>query len=855
MKKTKKLISAAIAAVLLLASVQTVFAQNVNTSQDELFNFSQFRGNSAVVDSRTPITADNTTEKFAKKFGNTWNDTPGTPIIAGDSVYCLVAGQKKVYRLDKETGDVTAAADCDGAGQYFSYIAYGDGKIFVPRTVKVGSNNAAVVYAYDALTLEMLWVSDYVATPEDGATALGNITYNDGYIYVGVSNSKAENGAVACFKTEDTDASRSDETQAIVWRYKPEDGLKSGYYWAGATVVGNAALIAGEAAELVSHGLTNDTVFDRMILEENSKGVRSAVCFDETTRRIYAVSKSGFMYSVVLNPDNTFDKASLKSVEIGGSLTSSPVVFGGRVYVGGGGMSGKAGFTVINAETLEIIYQVTDIKSQSSPIITTAYANEDNGNEIFAYLTDFKTSELYAVSDCEGQTEPSYEKIAVPSATQYCSQSVSIDKQGKIYYYNDSGSIFCFAEKNETEYTAKDVENQIKLYSAKKITAGSLTALKHIKARLNDLEDQSAVSNAAALDEMLAKAEALNNQYGIIEKLNAETAGYDFENTEDYEKVSEWSALYYSLSEENCLQVKNSAPLIKALNRLQAVKDREAAAALNAEIDSLPSTEQATLKYLSAVEALKNKVEMQTDAVKNLVNLEKLDAVLQYLKAVKKDVEEINSDIVSKIDPLNITLADKDTVTALLARYNALSDDNKKFVTESQALLYADSVIKDLENGKINSDVFENLYGTNKDYTYNGKGFTIKFNGNNITDINDFNVGGIEIKSDLNGTYVKVPSGLPGKAEITAETELKDGYYDLIFTDENGKQSNIGRVKVENSRFSFTAEKAGTYSIAATTSPKTADSFNASLFAALLLISALIAVSASERLRKSGINK
>ena len=66
MKKTKKLISAAIAAVLLLASVQTVFAQNVNTSQDELFNFSQFRGNSAVVDSRTPITADNTVEKFAK---------------------------------------------------------------------------------------------------------------------------------------------------------------------------------------------------------------------------------------------------------------------------------------------------------------------------------------------------------------------------------------------------------------------------------------------------------------------------------------------------------------------------------------------------------------------------------------------------------------------------------------------------------------------------------------------------------------------------------------------------------------------------------------------------------------------
>lgn len=850
MKKVKKLISAAAAAVLLLASVQTVFAQNVNTSQDELFNFSQFRGNSGIVDSKTPITADNTVEKFAKKFGKTWDDTPGTPIIACDSVYCLVAGQKKVYRLDKETGDVTATADCDGAGQYFSYIAYGDGKIFVPRTVKVGSDTATVVYAYDSQSLEKLWVSDYVAPPaaKGGATALGNISYNDGYIYVGVSSSDAKNGAVACFKTEDTDTSRSDEIQPAVWSYKPSGELKAGYYWAGASVAGNAALIAGEAAELVSHSLTDGTVFDKMILENDSKGIRSAVCFDDTTRRIYTVSKSGYMYSVVLNPDNTFDKTSLKSVEIGGGLTSSPVVFGGRVYIGGGGMSGKAGFTVLDAETLEIIYQITDIKSQSSPVITTAYASKENNNKIYAYITDYKTSELYAVSDCEGQTAPSYEKIAVPSATQYCSQSAVIDKQGKIYYYNDSGSIFCFAQKNESDYTAKDVENQIKLYSSKKITADSLLPLKRIKARFNGLENPNEVSNSAVLDEMLKKAEALNDQYGIIEKLNTETDGYDFENTKDYEKVSEWSALYYSLDDGNRLQVKNSARLIEALNRLQSEKDDAAVSELNGEIDALPEPQKVSLKDMSAVEALKNKIEMQNDAVKNRLNSEKLNAVLQYLENAKKNVEEIDGEIISKIDPINVTLADKDTVNALLEKYNALSSDNKEFVTQSQTLFYAENVIKDLEKGKINADVFENLYGTDRNYTYNGNGYTITFNGNNITEIRDYNAD-ITVKSDLTGTYVTVNSALPGKAEITVETLLEDGYYDLMFTD-GGKQTKLGRVKAENSKFTFTAENVGTYSIVSSRSPKTADGFNVSLFAVSALLSALIAVCAAVRLKR-----
>lgn len=705
--------------------------------------FPQFRGETGsvgVIDAKTPITAQKTVEKYAKKFGSTWNDTPGTPIIVGDSIYCLVAGQKKLYRVNKDTGNVTATADCDGASQFFSLIAYGEGKIFVPRSAKIDGKNVTVVYAYDSETLNQLWISEPIGKPEDKVTPLGSIIYSNGYVYLGVSNSSGSKGAFACIAAADEDTETSDEIKKAAWQYMPEDGMKSGYYWCGGAVAGNAIVFGGEATELVSHSLTDETVYDRLVLEDNpTAGIRSTVHYDEATRRVFATTKSGYIYSVKLNADNTFDAASLMKTNLGSANTSSPVVFGGRVYVGGGGFSAKYGFSVLNAEDLSVVYQISDFKSQSSPVLTTAYANEQNGMTVVLYLTDYQTSKLYAVYDSKGQTEQNFECIATPSATQYCTQSIAADGDGNIYYYNDGGAIFCFGQKNESDaiYTATDVKNQIALYASQTITAGMLTALQRIKARMEALDTPSDVTNAEILYKMIDDATALSDQQATVKRLNEELASLDAESVTlgDDTAVTNWLAAYYGLTEENRAGVVRSAELLAAANKLKELKDAAAISELNEKIAALPSEEKLTLKGEAEVKSVIRLLSSQNEEVRGAVNSAKLDRLALKLSKLHSAVDALDSAIEMKLDPVLITEKHREAVASLTSAYNALSEDDRAFVKNADTLLYAQRVLAGLDRGVIIAEVFEKLYGTELVYTYYGDSFTLTFNGADVTDI------------------------------------------------------------------------------------------------------------------------
>ncbi|MGN0493014.1 MAG: hypothetical protein ACI4F7_05135 [Acutalibacteraceae bacterium] len=738
MKIIKTVITAAVSLALFVTTVFPSLAQMPDSGY-----FPQFHGETGsvgVIDAKTPMTAEKTAEKYAKKFGNSWNDTPGTPIVVGDSLYCLVAGQKKLYRVSKDNGNVIATADCDGTSQFFSLIAYGEGKIFVPRSAKIDGNNVTVVYAYDAETLNQLWISEPIGKPEDRVTPLGSIVYSNGYIYLGVSNGSGAKGAFACVPAADGDTVTPDEIKKAAWQYMPEDGMKSGYYWCGGAVAGNAFVFGGEATELVSHSLTDETVYDRLVLEDNpTAGIRSTVYYDEATRRVFATTKSGYIYSVKLNADNTFDAASLIKTSLGSENTSSPVVFGGRVYVGGGGISGKYGFSVLNAEDLSVIYQISDFKSQSSPVLTTAYANEQNGMTVVLYLTDYQTSKLYAVYDSAGQTTAQFECIATPSATQYCTQSIAADEDGNIYYYNDGGTIFCFGQKNESDaiYTADDVKNQIALYASQPVTAGMLTALQRIKTRMEALDTPSDVTNAEILNKMIDDATALSDQQETVKRLNEELANLDAEavTLADDAAVTNWLAAYYGLTDENRAGVVRSAELLAAANKLKELKDAAAISELNEKIAALPNEESLTLKGEAEVKSVIQLLSLQNEEVRGAVNSEKLDRLALKLAELHSAVDTLDNAIETQLDPVLITEKHRDAVASLTSDYNALSEDDRAFVKNADTLLYAQRVLAGLDRGVIIAEVFEKLYGTDLVYTYYGDGFTLTFNGADVTDI------------------------------------------------------------------------------------------------------------------------
>ena len=698
----KKLTALLCAAVLAITSIVSAAAQSGDVRSD----WPQFRGpaqSAGVTDAKTPTTKEDTAALWTARLGSGWGATPGTPIIVGDYLYTF--GNGKLNRLSTETGEMLKAVDCPGQKGFFSYITYGDGKIFVPCTL----NGRVVVIAYDEETMEQLWVSDNIGNEEDSLQPLSSVVYHDGYIYMGVSNGSADKGLFVAMTTEDEDPTDSSERKEFAWTYAPETG-NQGYYWANGAIVGDAIVFGGESGELTLHSLTDDTVYDTITVDG---AIRSTVDYDVTSGRVFVTTKSGYIHSVKVNANHTFDKSSLISKFISGDITSSPVVYNGRLYLGGGGISSAAEFSVLDANTLEIIYKIDEILSQSSPIITTAYATEENNQQVYIYMVKYNgyanggyeedSSCLYAIKDSQGQTEPSYETIAIPSVLQYCTQSVAVGEDGTLYYYNDSGNLFAFGHKNPADgvYTAQDVVNAInRLPAADQVTSLNRYQAEQVRARYESLSasEQAEVSNLDVLEQVESMLEESEQVAKLIESI----AAIDPEQVtlEDGDKLNQLKAIYLSLSEEGRAQVTNYDVLEQAIARLAQLQETEVVAQLQERIASVKAVEDLVLDDTDAVEAVYRFYMDQSDAVKAQADATRLLDARKYLAELNETIDAISNDIWNKLDPMNITLADKATVEDLMARYNALKPEDRKHVKYYEDVLDAQKKIAELEKAQ-----------------------------------------------------------------------------------------------------------------------------------------------------------
>lgn len=839
MKKIAKTLVSLVLVLAVVLSVPIGTSATGNVSPEkEYLSYSQFRGEAlsqGIVDSKTPISKDSTTEKWGIKFGTSWSDVPGTPVIVGDYLYCLLAGQSKLYRVDANTGEILKSVSCPGRSQFFSTIAYFDGVIYVPRAAS--DNTGAVIIAYDEETMEQLWISEPIGGADSRIQPLSAVTGYDGHIYVGVSDGGASVGAYVCFDTVDENPEKTDEVKAPKWTYKPEN-MKSGYYWSAGAIVGDAIIFGGEATELVIHSLTEDKVYDTLVLEPGAaSGIRSSVHYDAKTNRVFVALKSGNIYSVKLSGDNTFDVSSIIKTNIGNDITSSPVVFGDRLYIGGGGISSGNGFTVMDSETLEIIYQIDEVKTQASPIVTTAYATKENGYEVKMYVTGFggigsggydpTSSCVYMITDRQGQTEPDYEIIATPSQLQYCTQSAAIGADGSIYFYNDGGTMYCFGHKDASagEYTAKDMINAISLFDFTGVNERDEYRLNRLKLRYDLMSETEKVkvTNYESLEEMLEKIENLKNEEKIVAELNEyiKNVNPDELTTADSDTVNSWYAKYNSLSTEGKALVENSEKLLKCVAIIENLKNQDAAANLNKKIAELPDANKVTLKDRDKILEVLALYEMQNDEVKKMCDSEKLLAAVDRANELFTKVQALDERIFNEIDPLNITLETEKAVAEIEKEYSLLSDTDKEYVTRYDDVLFARRVIDSLKNGVIISEMLMNLAGSPDVYRAEYENAVFAFKGTDITDpTKDFNISvtfGGDSESDIKALYPNAfvftlnhEGALPAKTQITLKASLPDSEYKL-YRFENGEAVSVGDAVCENASLEFTAQDGGIY--------------------------------------------
>ena len=422
-------------------------ASNLPDYSGEWPTFRNSTNNNALTNTVTPDSAATAELKWVKKYGTGWSASTSIPIIVNNNVYFIMGS--KIIRADKATGDVLREGTLKGsAGFSTNSLVYAEGMVFA----QVGNG---VIQAFNADTLESLWVTEAI-----GGQTISPITYYNGYIYTGMWRGETNMQNFACFSVTDEDPTNGFETKYATW-LMPHMG---GYYWVGAYVNDVCAVFGSDdgtsdsnspTAVLYSVNPVTGSVIDTI---NDVKGdIRCCVVYD--SGRVYFTTKGGYLYSVGLNSNGTFDHASIKSIQIGSMSTSTPVIYKGRLYVG---CSGKgydwdgdsgSGIAVVDVSggKLDIIYKAsTPGYPQAGALVSTAF--EAATGKVYVYTTYNKNpGGIYIIEDSAGQTEPSANNgdLYVPEKAyqQYCISTICADSEGTLYYKNDSGALIAVKSK------------------------------------------------------------------------------------------------------------------------------------------------------------------------------------------------------------------------------------------------------------------------------------------------------------------------------------------------------------------------------------------------------------------------
>lgn len=704
--------------------------------------------NNTVVDSKLPISMENTTVYLGDKNAPV---SAGDPIIVGERMY--FAYGSTLYCYDLKGNKIMEAPLYSSIG-FFSRITYGDGKIFVPLSSRM--------QAFDAQTLKPLWVSKDV-----GKQMVSTVTYNDGYVYSGFTsggggNTDPTNGAFFCISTKDEDPNASYEEKDFVWT-----SPTGGYYWAGATVVGNKIYYAGDAGVLYAHHLTEDITYDSYDLGGQ---VRANLVYDKDSGRIYVATKTNpNVYAIPLKADGTFDRAHIKKTKenVVGGLTGGLAVCNGRVYTPSGGMHASGALTVLDADTLDYIYAYEGIESQSIPLITTAYATAENDYTIYLYVNGMKDGVGYILRESRNQKAP-YVQDTITGGTLYNSTSMKADQYGNLYWIGGSSSpgyMLTIFANDFGAFTAKDVENAVaNLPDEAALTYEKKSQVEQAYDRYMGLSDEEKAKLPSAVSARIlalkAKSDALTQ--ALVDEADAAIAQIPDPVTADDAKLVEAAeaiyvrlleadrllvkgraklhasltalseqlktsvpaliadigslpayasltldhkaqvmglyARYMALTQEGKARVTNADILLAAKEKMDILTDSETAAGLVPQIAALPSLEELSLYQEQRVTELYESYQALHDQAKPAAtNAAALLAAYARVVELRTLVDGISNDIWNKLDPRNITLADKAVVEDLVARYQALRPVDREFVQYYDDVEYALQVIAELE--------------------------------------------------------------------------------------------------------------------------------------------------------------
>ena len=467
-------------------------------------NFRNSDVNMAITSARTPKAPETTALKWAKQLGSGYTAAPSVPIIVDNSL--IVMSGKTLYKLDLTTRTSTKTGEMASSAGYGTIPpTYAKGMIFCPL-------NGGIIQAFDAKTLESLWV---YRDPGKGQ-ALSPITYSDGYIYTGFWNSETKSDSYVCLSVTDEDPNETTETKYATWT----KSVPGGFYWAGSVVVGDVLVVGTDDGASGASGTSRLYALNKKNGSEISHldlagmgDQRSSIAY--SGGRVYFTTKGGYLCSAAVSSDGRL--SDLKWKKVSDQSTSTPIVYNDYAYFCAGsgvieGASGSGYFVVADAKTLEKVGAV-EMKGypQCSPLLSTAY--EDEGYLYFYCTYNANPGGISLIKVKTADKSAERVELYTPEAglQNYCITSIICGTDGTLYYKNDSGNVFAVGVSTDAQ-KAQQVQDQIDAIG--KVALDSENAIKAARTAYDALTDaqKELVNNLSVLTDAETKLAQLKKE-------------------------------------------------------------------------------------------------------------------------------------------------------------------------------------------------------------------------------------------------------------------------------------------------------------------------------------------------------
>lgn len=387
-------------------------------------------GNTSAVTS-APTSSSNAALAWKKNYGN---NNYSEILTLGDSIYFAssllnpdwTAQPAVLHRLNAKTGEETTSLQLFSAIDSTCRPVYTDGVIVVPL-----ANGR--LQGISATEMKTLWVSNAIAA---GDMNMSTVTAANGMVFTGTtSNWNATKGTFFGINAITGDC---------VWANKSED---AGYYWAGACKVGNVLVYGDNAGWLKAVDPATGKVVSQLKL---SSAIRSTVVSNEAGTTAYMTTNDGTLHVLSVAIDGSLSEQNVVLDSTKALCTSTPTLFEGNLYVGGGVYGSKGYFSVIDASTLQVKSTIeVPYYVQSTPLVAKAV-----DGKTYAYFTcnGAETDENKIPTNGGGawvyclETNTATKLFeATGDMANWCTKSIVMGADGTLYWTNDSGTLFALA--------------------------------------------------------------------------------------------------------------------------------------------------------------------------------------------------------------------------------------------------------------------------------------------------------------------------------------------------------------------------------------------------------------------------